>query len=434
MGAYGNIGRTWSVIKYAQDVSAANSAVQITSANFTLEPGKKRVFRLSFLPPLCGQTGNCNTNPCDMTGDKVEMVQRSYEITECIASPVYRLAKDDVRLLDNQWNFSETFRQIILSAMPDMRRRIATAMTTKLYAMAGVHLNGNATKRITTTNASNGVVNPIGRYDIEREYLDGGLGSPYLLGGQEVYNWQNMVSIGGMNASGQNIGALSTNHSYYDEGLSDTVKGDTSNGGWVLSIDPQTFKFVTYSDNSGIFTTGLVGMNDIDKLYKVNGFANLLEGNYYDPVTGLVFDLYIKYDCGYWDLVLKLNWDFLLLPNVACNAQGVNGIMMWRTCPPVLAPCPSGSPLPSPTTPVLYSWTPTMADIPSVSTVDIGGVSWVSQTPVPTPTIAALCAVLNDAYGAGKTVFTVSTTKIQYTGFSAMTGSINGTETVTFAP
>lgn len=430
---YGNIGRTYRVFDFARDASNANSSVNISSADFIKSPGKKRPFRLNYFPILCDQTGDCATNVCTMDGEKVELAQQEYDITQCISSPVYKLAKDDVRLIDANWSFSETMRQIIQSALPDFRRRLATNMVTRLYALAGVHTDGAVTKRVQTTNSANGVVNPLGKFQIEREYLDAGLKSPYILGGSEVYNWQKMVDIGGVNASGQNIAGISTPGSYYDEGLSTLVNNDVANGEWILSLDPSVFKFVTYSKNAGIFTTGLVNVSDVDKLYQMNGFGNMLEGSYYDSATGFVYDLTIRYDCGYWHAIFSFDWDFIILPDTVCGVQGMNGLMKWRTCPPLQVACPSGSPIGSPAAAKVYEWTPTLANFPTISKVTLGGVTWTSNSPLPVTTLAQLAAILNEAYSPNNDMFVVNGSDIEYTGYTALTGKINGTTTVTFA-
>lgn len=432
-GAYGNIGRTYPVFNLVRDLSASNSAVNISSSDFIKMAGKKRPFILNFFPPLCDQTGDCATDVCTMDGTKVELAQQVYEIAQCLSSPVYRLDKDDVRLIDADWSFSDTFKQIILSALPDFRRRLALAMTARLYALAGVHTDGAVTKQVVTTNGSTGVVNPLGKFQIEREYMDAGSGMPLIYGGSEVYNWQNMVAIGGVNDAGQNIGLLNTNGSYYDDGLSLIINNDAANGDWILAVDPSVFKFVTFSANSGIFTTGMVGINDIDRLYKMNGFGNMLEGNYYDPITGYVYDLTVRYDCGAWHAVFKFEWDFIHLPNTVCGVQGYNGITKWRTCPAVITPCPVGSPVPSPAAATTFSWTPTLAQIPTVSKVVISGVTWTSNTPVQINTLADLAAVLNEAYSPGNDLFVVNGANIQYVGYSALTGTINDDVVVTFA-
>lgn len=430
---YGNLGRTYSVFDFVRAISSANSAVEISSDNFIKAPGKKRPFVLNTFPILCDQTGSCETDVCTMDGEKVELAQRVYDITQCIASPVYKLEKDDVRLIDAEWTFSQVMQQIIKSALPDFRRRLAIAMVARLYALSGVHTDGSATKRVVSTNAATGVVNPMSRFLIDREYLDAGLQMPYVFGGAEVYNWKAMVGIGDTNNYGQNIGKLNTDSFYYDDGLSGLVLNDLANGDWMLSVDPSVFKFVTYSDNSGIFTTGLVNLSDIGKLYQLNGMGNLLEGTYYDQVTGFVYDLYARYDCGVWNVMFKFNWDFVVLPDTVCGVQGLNGIMKWRTCPPIAIDCPTGTPVTPAPAATEYSWTPTLSAIPTISTISIGGVSYTSNTPIQITTLADLAAALNEAYSPGTTTFTVSGTDIVYTGYTALGGTLNNSVTVTFS-
>lgn len=432
---YGNTQRTYRAIDFVRDVSNANTAISIDSNSFLKAAGKKRSVRVNYFPILCGDEGDCNTNICD-TGNRVEPAQQMFDITECTATPIYAINKDDIRLVDNnQWDFTGTALSIIASAMPNMRHKLALAFVTKLYELAGVHIDGSATKQVSTTNNATGVVNPIGKFDIEREFMDGGFMKPYILGGSEVYNWQKMVGIGGLNAQGQRIDQLDTANSYYDDGLSAAVLNDIVNGEHILAIDPQVFKFVTYAENAGIFRTGMATIEDLPNLYR-NNFGGFLEGSLIDPVTGLLWDLYIKYDeCNsQWNFQLKLRWDFFVMPEIACNVQGVNGIMHYRTCPPVQVQCPSGSPLSSPAAADTFDWTPTLADIPVISQITIGGKNYSWNNPVAINSLDDLKNAMNEAYSPSNPLFTVSSNKIRYSGYSALSGSINnGDVSITFA-
>lgn len=430
---YGNTQRTYRAIEFVRDVSNANNSITLDSNSFLRGAGKKRSVRMNYFPILCGDEGDCSSNICD-TGNVVEPAQAMFDITECTATPIYAINKDDIRMVDNaNWDFSGTALSIIASALPNMRQKLALSFVTKLYELAGVHIDGSATKRIATTNNANGVVNPIGKFDIEREFMDGGFMTPYILGGAEVYNWQKMVGIGGLNAQGQNIGQLNTQNSYYDDGLSATILDDITNGEHILAIDPQVFKFVTYSENAGIFRTGMASIDDLPNLYR-NNFGGFLEGSLIDPVTNLLWDLYIKYDeCNSrWNFQLKLRWDFFVLPEIACNVQGVNGIMHYRTCPPIQVQCPSGSPLASPAGATTFDWTPTLANIPVISQATIGGKSYTWNSPVAINSLVDLVAAMNEAYSPSNPLFVVDGSDVEYSGYSALSGSFNNGD-VTFA-
>lgn len=433
---YGNTGRTYEVFDYVRGVSQQNNKVILDPNTFLRAPGKKRQVRLTYFPILCDVDGDCSTQNLCSTGTKVEPKQIMFDITRCTATPVYTIAKEDIRLLDNnQWDFTETARQIIASALPGARRTMATEWTTRLYQLAGVHPDGNPVKRISVTNPASGIVNPIGRFDIEREYNDAGFMSPWIYGGQEVYNWKAMVGIGGLNAQGQRIDQLSTANSYYDSGLSDTILNDLANGGHILTIAPEVFKYVYYLENAGIFRTDMTSIDDLGMLYRTGYGGAFIEGTLVDPVTGLPWDLYIRYnECaeggGEWNFFMKHTWDFFVMPDVACNGQGVNGIMHWRTCPQVVAACPTGD-TPSPAVnPTTYSWTPGDILPYTIFTSTIGGVYNEQSNGVEdgttVTTLNQLAAFMNDNYTGGDTLFTVSGSNIVYSGFDAITGDFNG--------
>lgn len=429
---YGNQARTYGVLKYVPAVSDANTSVELVPNSFLFGPGKLRSVRLNYFPIQCDVEGSCDANICD-TGEVVEPKQINFDIARCTATKVYSVRKDDIRLIDNnQWTFSGTARQIIASIMPAARRMLAIDWVTLLYDMAGVHPDGNETHRITVTNPTNGIVNPLGRFDIEREYMDAGYTEPYILGGAEAYNWQKMVDIGGLNAQGQYINQLDTGRVWYDDGLGDTILNDLETGGHMLAIAPEVFKYVWYTENAGLFQTGTASIDDLDAIYR-NGSERLLEGTLIDPVTGIVWDLYIHYElCDQiWKIQLKHRWDFFLMPDTTCVAEGVNGIMHYRTCPPKLAECPTGDNPPSPVTASTFSWTPTLADLPTISQSVIGGYASTQNEPVLIANITALKNYMNQN---SQMTFTVNGSDIEYTGFNAISASFNGGDvTATFS-
>lgn len=431
---YGNLGRTYKVIEAVMDISSRNTAISMLDNSgflFNGTGGKLRQVRMNYFPVLCDVEGSCNTNLCD-TGIKIEPKQELFTITECTASKIWSLSKNDIRLIDNNsWDFNDVARQMIGSTMPAMRRVHAIKMLTKLYALAGTHPDGNPEKRVTVTNPTNGVVNPMGMFEIDRENLDAGFETPYILGGAEVYNWQKMVGIGGLNASGQYINDIDTSRSYYDDGLSDLILNDLANGGHILSIAPHAIKYVWYLENAGIFSTDLNGLEDLDRLY-ASGSNGFIEGTLIDPVTGLPWDLYINYDkcTSQWTIQIKHRWDIFVMPYISCSIS--NGLMKWRTCPLVIANCPTGT-TPSPAvTPTTYSWTPNMTLLPNVSNSVIAGFANQLNQPQLTANVAALVAYMN-ANSQGIT-FTQVGNDIRYTGVSAITASFNnGSVTATFA-
>lgn len=433
---YGNTGRTYEVFPFVQRVSAANNKVILDPNTFLFEPGKLRQVRINYWPILCDVEGDCNTQTLCSSGTAVQPKQQMFDITRCTASRVFAINKNDIRLIDNnRWDFSGTAIQIIASAMPEFRRALAIDMTTRLYELAGVHPDGNPQKRISLTSSTNGIVNPIGRRQIEREYNDAGFMPPYFYGGAEVDNWKAMVNIGGLNAQGQQINMLQAgmDMAYYDSGLSELILNDEINGGHILTMSPEVFKYVFYLENAGIFQTAYRNITDLGRIY-TDGRDGFIEGSLFDPVTGFVYDLFVNYDkCTHqWTFWFKHNWDFFVMPDIACNGQGVNGIMHWRTCPEKLEACPTGV-TPSPAvTPSTFSWTPGDIFPVLIHTSNIGGVE--NQPDTNVTTLAQLAALMNDNYTGGDTLFTVNGSDIEYTGFTALSVDFNnGDITGTFA-
>lgn len=421
---YGNRNRTYKVINAVLESSNANTAIKaIDSGWLNNGPGKLRTAKVTYRPILCDQTGDCNATLCS-EGTPVEPKQVNYSLTRCTSSPVYAIDKDDIRMLDTGWDFSTNALDIIGSALPDIRRQHATALLTLLSTYAGCHVDGQPRRRVNLSNPTNGFINPTGKYQIEREFTDGGFEMPFILGNYEVDNWiKGTRDIGGLNAGGQQIGRLGSTNMYYD-GLVDNVL-TAENGGNVLAWDPRMLKYVSFSKNSGIFSTGLASIEDIDRMYQRGG-TNYIEGSFYDDVTGLIFDFYARYDeCNErFTFQIKHLWDLLQMPEVACNeAECVNGIFWYNTCPEVLADCPTGDPVVNPLASSGYQNTPGDIYPFNIYNLEVDGRTTTPPN-IPIEDIDDLIAALND--GSGTVGFFKSTTNIRYRGYNAITVKING--------
>lgn len=431
---YGNTGRTYNIFDYVQRTSNENTRVTLDPNTFLKAPGKKRRVALNYFPILCDVEGSCSQGLCD-EGDVVEPKQQIFDIDRCFASKIFKIEKDLIRYTNNEgWDFNGVALEIIAHALPELRRALAIDWLVLLYDLSGVHPDGNAQERITVTDPTSGIVNLMGKVLIERQYNDAGFMQPNLLGSAEVDNWKQMVAFGGLNAQGQRIDMQSTSNAWYDNGLSDLVLNDLVNGGHILSIAPEVFKYVWYLENAGIFSTDMNGLDNVNRLYRSGTGGAFIEGTLIDPVTNIPWDLYIKYDeCDQmWNFQVKHRYNFFVMPDVVCATQGVNGIMRWRTCPQVIAPCPTGV-TPSPAvTASTYSWTPGDIFPVLIANSNIGGVENEPNTLV--SSLAQLAALMNDSYTGGDTLFTVSGSDINYTGFEAISVSFNdGAITGTFA-
>lgn len=429
---YGNTGRTYEVIRAVQDVSAMNTAVRIDPNSFLVQPGKGRSVKLNYFPIVCDVEGECGDNVCE-GGVVLEPRQQMFTIEKCISSKTYQIDIENVRMTDSrEWDFTGIAENIVNSVMPALRQRIAEEWLTNLYAAAGVHRDGTQYgRRLNLVNPNTGIVNGAGLDPIYREFLDSGLQRPVIIGGGDIYAYQRNVERGGLNAAGQRVDLLDVNGIYYDNGLGGAILG-TGNGDNVLAISPNVFKYVYYLRNAGIFATdGISGIRDFNRLM-ISGNESRIATTLVDPVSGIPFDLDIRMDdCGRKiNFRLEHHYDFFFMPDVACNIQGLNGIMHYLTCPEVEVTCPSGSPIPSPAAPTIFSWSPGDIFPLTVGSISLGSVE--NQPNVQVTNIADLLDLLNDTMGSG--MFAISGTSIYYAGYSALGGSLNnGQINITFA-
>jgi hypothetical protein len=393
--------------------------------------GKYRRINISRYPIVCDAVeDNCDGGLCP-TGTKLEPIQEGFNITRCIRMKARTLSIDDVRLVDGDYTFSDHALEQIRSMAGSANRELATQIDELILANAGLMLDGNATKRVTVVNSATGVVQPVGMWEIEQDFRDGGYQTPFMVGSKEVFQWKKALGIATENnTTGQDYAKLNQTNLYYDT-LLNSVAGNTAQGEHIIVFDPDALKFVSYNENVGMFATDLASPAQIDAMFKRGG--TFMRGVWTDPNYGISWDFYLRYnDCdGTWTFWMQLLWDIWFPMIQSCNRQGVNGIFHYRTCPVVVQPCPTGD-LPSPAVPTSeFSWTPGDIFPLYVANMTLGGVYTEPQTSV--ANIAALNALMNQGMG-GQAIFRVDGSDIEYDGTTAITGNINsGGTTITFA-
>lgn len=422
IGVYGNTERNYPVITAVTNASRQNNFLSVEDGDFGRD-GKFRKFKVTYYPLNCDPVGSCSTTVCD-AGVVEEPKQEFYAPKGCIASKVQRLNVDDLRWVDDGGlTFSDHAKAQINAAMPGMRKELATQMAAKLATNAGLLPDGTASRRVTFANGTNGMVNPQGQWEIERAFADAGYNAPYVVGGAaDIYTWQRATAIGAAN-NGINTAALGLNNLFYDPLVNDAF-GTT--GPHIIAFDPAVLKFVSWSENAGIFATDWQSVEDLDKLFWQSKLGSI-HGTFLDPVTRLLWDFDAKFvDCagpnnkGYFQWQLRLNWDILFMPQ-DCGPFGTNGIFHFTACAPVLAPCPTGDAYPTPPTPETYEYTPGAIFPYYIGELNIAG--QVTEPGVNVANITELAAIMN---ANSNMTFTVSGSDITYSGLSAISGSMNG--------
>lgn len=399
----------------------------ITEEDARFDDGKKRKLHFNYYAPICSAEGTGDENICS-AGTVVEPKQDFFEIGQITASPVYQLNADDIRYVDGGYGFSDHAKQVILSALPTVRENMNTQVTALLVANVGLLPNGNSSQLLPLLNKQDGALNPMGYFEIERAYRDTGYSNPFVIGGTDVFHWKKLVPIGGVNNLGQDTSKMGAANLYYDQTINTTFGNSTTEH--VLSFDPQMLKFVSFNRNAGMFATSEISVEAIDAIY-ARGSDNRLKGVMVDPMTGLLWDLNIHYDdCanngnGAWKIQWKLEWDIFFMPIKVCNKQGVNGLFHWTTCVQLVQQCETGSPI-TPVNSATYHFdTNGEVTFPSIiQRVDIDNNGTITVYPnTSVANIAALRDLLNGI--ANGVTFTVTGTQLRYTGYSAITVTLN---------
>lgn len=408
-------------------MDARNQNNSITETDLQYSDGKKRQFKMNYYPVVCDGEGSCDDNVCD-TGTTLAPKQQLFSVNRCTASKVWRLAVDDIRLVDDDYTFSDHARAQIASVLSGVRKGLAQDMAAILAANVGCQPNGAATKQLQLTDPLNGSIRPLGLWAIEQTFQDSGMASPFIVGGSDVFTWQKATQIGGLNNAGQETGRFNNANMYYDPLVEGAFADDTT--GHIIAFDPQMLKFVTFSRNAGMFATNWTGLEDMDRQFKESKNGKI-KGTFIDPVTGLMWDLDIRFqDCDeeHWTFQLRLEWDIFFLPDYVCNIDCVNGIYHFTTCLPAAIECPTPVE-PVIVTPTVYEFTPGGTYPKYIGDLTLGGQSSTPNVTVANITqyAAALTAAM-DGYN-----FTVSGSDIVYTGYNPISGTANnGTIVIEF--
>lgn len=433
MQRYGNTGKTYGILDFVQNVSDANPITIDASP----VPGKKRTTRLAYSPMICDIEGDCNDSVCDGSDLTPEPTTIDFTVNKCFATKRLSFNGDNARSVDpSEWDFEGIANEIMMHKMPALRKGLAQRWISDIYALRGVHSDGNTTRQLRLKTTDNNTPNPSGLDPLTLEYMDSGFsGEVFTLGGQNLWSYKRLLQGAGLNDSGVNIGNSPTANMYYDDGILNTVVG--ASGQPMLSISSESIKYVQFINNAGKFRTGMDSFSDINLQYK-NSTDHFIKGIISDPVTNIIWDLYMYFDpCndgGTWTYQLKHEYDFFVMPDVSCDqAEGMNGILLWLDCAPVIAECPAGDTASPAVTPTAFNYTFGGGYPYTVLNATLGGqVKNFAENPQTVANVTELVALFNTEFP--NTQFSVNGAAVKYTGYTALTGNFNsGDETITFA-
>jgi len=417
---YAKTGYVSGILRAIIAAAAVNNT--ITARDFGTEDGKLRDLKINYLPPICAAEGTCADNICE-AGTVIEPKQVFYQLKKCTASPVLTLRMSDMRDLDSI-GADEYSLALIANLMEKVRETLAQDVAAVLAANQGCQLDGSETKQISLVSPINGSVNPLGKAEIDKTFLDAKLSGtqPFIVGGSSVFYAQEAQGIAGQNFLGQQVNKVTFPNTYYDK----TVNEQYESGEHIWAFDPSVMKFLSFNYNAGRFATDLKDFSP-ERMFKSG--ADWYSGTLLDPATGILWDLDAIYDkCSKtWNFQFKLNWDIFFLPQAVCNIACVNGLFHFTTCQMLPVECPAVTPVP-PVETAEYCATPDADCYPKfISKVTIG-----NQLYYPNVNVANLAEFVAMLNGLGTYVFEADGTEVKYTGYSGIVVTINDTAVLTF--
>ena len=421
-----------SILKYAKSdyvggvltsiIAAARVNNTITAKDFGSEDGKLRELKINYLPPACDDDGTCSDNICE-TGLAPAPQQVYFKLQQCTASKVLTIKQSDMRDLDSI-GANQYALDLVNQRLETVRKKLSAQITALLIANRGVLPNGSTSKLIPLIDPKTGQVVPTGIWEVERQFIDAELGSPYVVGGAPVWTIQKGTAIGTGNDRGQNIGQVATQNWWYDKYINGAIGNSTEN---LIAFDPQLIKFISFNFNSGRFATDLKGLQ-LETMYQVG--PDWIYSTMLDPSTGILWDLDVIFDkcTKSWNFQWKLNWDLFTLPVNVCGVQGMNGIMQFTTCAPQAVDCGTPDSGNTPTSEA-YEYDPSDIVYPLI----VNDFTVNDNHFKPMATLASntdLLAMFNQYGGGGFSIVAgvdEAPDTIQYTGYSPISGKINTT-------
>lgn len=411
-------------------IAASRLNTTIQQSDYRNENGARK-FTAKYFPPICELDFDCSKTICD-TGTTLKASTKDYYIKQCSKSPVFAISAKELHDLDGITPNSY-FMEMFSNALAAARKTFNIQLIAYFIANMGRFPDGSDKKVVSLFDVEKKTIDPFGNVVIATTFSNAELNQPIVIGGSQVQFVRSLLPISGQNQDGINTGGLPYSNYYYDQAVNEAFGG----GEHLIAFDPQVLKFVSYTENSGRWSTDLKGLSvtDIEGLFSQGIGKNVYFGSIIDPVTGLMWDLDVVHEpCtngdkfGEWRFQFGLFWDVFFMPDRVCNDPSVNGIFHFTGCQIQPTVCADVTP-----TPVVqkstFEWTPPADCYPKfVNTIKLGSTDFGIEANI--NDINDLVAALNSA---GTYQFAVDGTNVTYQGYSALNGNINDVIQIAFA-
>jgi len=202
------------------------------------------------------------------------------------------------------------------AAMSVMRRKISTDSATQVDALVGSFEDGTTDKTIATKSGNAWLTDPIEEITYEYDLMQAP-GTPFVFGVGDISKYFKATEAGCCAQFNVDLGEYAAqNPIVFME--DDSVRKAVTTSKFLSTI-PGAIQMIRYNEFRG-------ETREIDQpTYK--------QYTVIDPVNGLEYDFWAKFDCGNWFFGLKLAYKFVGLPDdiffTDDELSGVNYINKW---------------------------------------------------------------------------------------------------------
>lgn len=283
--------------------------------------GKYRTVQLVYQPRFTDESSDSASINCD-GGQEYGNTATTYEIDPTVGkSRSWKITNEDIATMceaDSSW-----FAKQIMAHIAAVERGMDSELATFIAANLGGFYGGGTSKTTTTKNADGQFVANV-TADVVYEYQQlERMGAPLLLGNGLLNKYMHAMEAGCCALSGVDLGEFVRQNSmiFMRDKYVPTALGDADA---FVAVAPGTIQMLQYrafEAEKNQFNT-----------------EQLIQGVLVNPMSGIAYDYYAKYDCGVWNFQIKLAYKFVLPPedqfNVNDPLYGTNGILKFQITNP----------------------------------------------------------------------------------------------------
>lgn len=249
-------------------------------------------------------------------GVEVKPVTESFELSHKTLSHIFEVDQSDIRVINGKIVLSNPLLQILNSVIPPFIKKFNIDVLKELSAKSGLHPNGSKRNMLPSVFYDETLLNPIGIWQIEKEYADSGLDSPFVIGEDNIYKANK---------------ALANDNLFYEPEIQHVYDNPECEN--VITFDPNVLRLITFSETLKCLTDKECEIPEID-CFDPTEFNHAIR-----VYENLIADIKFKYcpDTYKWRFQFSLMWGLFHID--ACNGSNVNGIMHFTMCKPAIVSC-----------------------------------------------------------------------------------------------